>query len=407
MPKRRLAVVSPFIDKRHGTERRVAECISRLADQYEIHVYSTRVEDIDLSKIVWHRIPLLPGPHLFNYLWWFAANHLWRWWDRRFRGLAPEVVYSPGINCLDANAVSVHILFAHLHRRVKEELRLRRNPVTVWPQLIHRRLYYRLISTLERLVYTRDDLPLAVVSCKIAADLGRFYGRTNHLRLVYGGLDLSRFAPERRKQLRVAARQALGLTDESFALLLIGNDWKNKGLPCLLEAVGQLGIIHLRVLVVGRDNSAPYQATIRRHGLVGSVSLLPPRPDVEFYYAATDAYVGPSLEDAFAQPPAEAMACGLPVITSRMNGGSEIISHGIDGLILEDPTDAEGLARLIRRLYEDAQFRRRLGENAARTAQQYTWENNAAEMRALFEQARRLRDGASPAVAAKLQSPKA
>ena len=138
MPKCQLAVVSPFIDKRHGTERRVAECISRLADQYEIHVYSMRVEDMDLSKIVWHRIPLLPGPHLFNYLWWFAANHLWRWWDRRFRGLAPEVVYSPGINCLDANAVSVHILFAQLHRRVKEELRLRRNPVTVWPQQIGR-----------------------------------------------------------------------------------------------------------------------------------------------------------------------------------------------------------------------------------------------------------------------------
>src|SRR5207245_1497396 len=70
MPKCQLAVVSPFIDKRHGTERRVAECISRLADQYEIHVYSMRVEDMDLSKIVWHRIPLLPGPHLFNYLWW-------------------------------------------------------------------------------------------------------------------------------------------------------------------------------------------------------------------------------------------------------------------------------------------------------------------------------------------------
>jgi len=111
------------------------------------------------------------------------------------------------------------------------------------------------------------------------------------------------------------------------------------------------------------------------------------------------------VEDTFAQPPAEAMACGLPVITSVTNGTSEVMTDGVDGLILEDPTDAEELARLIRRLYEDAEFRRRLGENAARTAKQYTWENNAAQMRALFEQARRLRDGASPAVAARLQSP--
>ena len=81
MPRPRIAVVSPFIDKRHGTERRVAECVQRLAGEYEIHVYSNRVEDVDLDKITWHRIPALPGPHLFGYLWWFLANHLWRWRD--------------------------------------------------------------------------------------------------------------------------------------------------------------------------------------------------------------------------------------------------------------------------------------------------------------------------------------
>ena len=99
MPRRRIAVVSPFLDRRHGTERRVAEFISRLADQYEFHIYSTRVEDIDLERVIWHRVPQLPGPHLFAYLWWFLANHVWRWRDRR-RGIVPDLVYSPGINCL-------------------------------------------------------------------------------------------------------------------------------------------------------------------------------------------------------------------------------------------------------------------------------------------------------------------
>ncbi len=390
----RIAVVSPFIDKRHGTERRVAECLSRLADQYEFHVYSNRVEDIDLNRIVWHRIPTLPGPHLAGYLWWFATNHLWRWWDRRFRGLVPEIVYSPGINCLDADAISVHIVFAQFRRRVRDELSLRRNPVAAWPQLIHRRLYYRLVEALERRVYRRRDLPLAVVSRKVAADLAQFYGRTNHLRLAYGGLDLGRFHPEARVGLREQARRALGLAGQTFALLLIGNDWKNKGLPCLLEAVGRIGNPNLCVLVVGRDNPAPYQEAIRRHALARQVFFLPPRPDVEFYYAAADAYVGPSLEDAFAQPPAEAMACGLPVITSRNNGGSEIISNGVDGFVLEDPADAAVLAELIQSLYCDEAVRRRLGENATRTAQRYTWDQNAAEMKALFEQARSCRQQA-------------
>jgi glycosyltransferase involved in cell wall biosynthesis len=388
MPRPRIAVVSPFIDKRHGTERRVAECVQRLAEDYEIHVYSNRVEDVDLDRITWHRIPALPGPHLFGYLWWFLANHLWRWRDRRFRGLQPDVVYSPGINCLDADAISVHVVFARLRESVCEEVRLSRNPVKTWPQIVHRRIYYRLIQFLEGLVYPRPDSPLAVVSRKVASDLSHYYGRTGGVRVVYGGFDLSRFNPERRISLRSAARASFSLAENDFALLLIGNGWKNKGLPSLLESTGILQDSRLIVLVAGQDNPAPYHAAIERLHLAGRVRFLPSRPDVEFFYAAADAYVGPSLEDAFAQPPAEAMACGLPVITSRNNGGAEIISHGSDGLILEDPEDVRTLAEWIRKLLDDPHFRSSLAANAARTARKFTWENNAAEMKTLFEEAR-------------------
>jgi glycosyltransferase involved in cell wall biosynthesis len=388
MPRLRIAVVSPFIDKRHGTERRVAECIQRLADEYEIHVYSNHVEDVDLDKITWHRIPALPGPHLFGYLWWFLANHLWRWRDCLFRGLAPDVVYSPGINCLDADAISVHVVFARLRESIREQVRLSRNPMKTWPQLVHRRIYYRLIQFLEGRVYPRPDRPLAVVSRKVAVDLSHYYGRKDQVRVVYGGLDLSRFNPELRVSLRPAARARFGLAENDFVLLLIGNGWKNKGLPSLLDSAGSLQDTRLKVLVAGRDNPAPYKDLIERHHLTGRVQFLPPRPDVELFYAAADAYIGPSLEDAFAQPPAEAMACGLPVITSRNNGGAEMISHNSDGLILEDPADVQTLAAWIRRLLDDSVFRCGLAENAARTAREFTWENNAVEMKAVFEQAR-------------------
>jgi UDP-glucose:(heptosyl)LPS alpha-1,3-glucosyltransferase len=393
MSRPRIAVVSPFIDKRHGTERRVAECVQRLSGEYDIHVYSNRVEDVDLDRITWHRIPALPGPHLFAYLWWFLANHLWRWRDRRLRGLDYEVVYSPGINCLDAGVISVHVVFARLRESVANEVRLSSNPVKTWPQLIHRRIYYRLIQFLEGRVYPRPDRPLAAVSRKAASDLSRYYGRADHVRVVYGGFDLSRFNPERRASLRPAARANFRLGENDCALLLIGNGWKNKGLPALLESVGMLRDPRLTVLVAGHDNPAPYQAAIEHHHLNGRVRFLRPRPDVEFFYAAADAYVGPSLEDAFAQPPAEAMASGLPVITSRKNGGAEIISHGSDGLILEDPEDVGTLAEWIRRLLEDAEFRCGLGANAARTARKFTWENNAAEMKALFEEGRLVGSG--------------
>ena len=106
---------------------------------------------------------------------------------------------------------------------------------------------------------------------------------------------------------------------------------------------------------------------------------------METYYAASDAYVGPSLDDAFAQPPAEAMACGLPVITSRQNGGSEIITHSYDGLVLDDPADSTGLADMIRNLIADPVLRNRLGAAASETARRYTWDRNATQMRDFFE----------------------
>jgi len=385
MPRRRIAVVSPFIDKRHGTERRVAECISRLAEDYEFHIYSNRVEDLDLSRVIWHRIPVLPGPHLFAYLWWFAANHLWRWRDRRFRGLSPGLVYSPGINCLDAGAISVHIVFARFRDCVKDELHLTRNPLSAWPQIIHRRLYYRLIQALERIVYTRRDLTLAVISNKVAADLGHYYGRTGGISVIYNGLDPERFSPERRAGLRAGARSTLGLSEGDFALLLIGNDWKNKGLLCLLKAAGQTSDPRLKVLVAGRDNAAPFASLIESSGLTGRVQFLTSRPDVEFFYAAADAYVGPSLEDAFAQPPAEAMACGLPVIISRHMGVAEIITHGQDGFILENPADSKTLSEWISRLSANPELCRRLGQAAAQVARGLTWEQNARQMREFFE----------------------
>jgi UDP-glucose:(heptosyl)LPS alpha-1,3-glucosyltransferase len=366
----------------------LAEQLERLAGEYEIHLYSTRVEDVDLSQINWHRVPALPGPHLVGYLWWFAANSIVRRWDRKRSNLTPDLIYSPGINCLDADIISVHIVFAEFYRRVENKLRFLNNPIARWPLLIHRLTYYALIRALERRVYTRPDVSLVVVSQKVAADLSRFYRRKENLRLIYHGCDVKRFYPRRRCELREATRSELGLRQNEFVVLLIGNDWKKKGLNCLLAAVARLADRDLRILVVGKDDTTPYRSILERNHLADRVQFLPPRRDVEFYYAAADLYAGPSLEDAFALPPLEAMACGLPVIVSRQAGVSEIIHHGEDGLILEDPEDALTLAEWIRRLLQDADFLRTLASNAARTAQKFTWESNAAEMKALVEEAR-------------------
>ncbi len=409
-----VAVVSPFLDKRHGTERCVLEQVERLAGEhgYQIHLYCQRVEDIAKlgtfgseaksigqgtepsgsggvaasGRILWHRVSDIPGPHLMKYLWWFFANQLRRWRDQRFGGARCDLVYSPGINCWDADVIVVHIVFHEFHRLVRDELRLANVPLRAWPRVLHRRFYYRLIMALEKRVYSNPRVVLAAVSELTASELLRFFGRGD-AQVIPNGIDLNTFNPQACRTRRAAARQHLQFNEEDFVLLLIGNDWKKKGLDALLEAVARCGDLLFRVLVVGRDDPAPYKAAVQRLGLQGRVQFADPSADVVRFYAAADAYAGPSLLDDFGLPPAEAMACGLPVITSVKSGVSEMVADGRDGFVLRDPKDAAELARILRSVYADPALRCQVGENAARTAQQFRWERNVQQTKELLERA--------------------
>ncbi|HWH59769.1 MAG TPA: glycosyltransferase family 4 protein [Terriglobales bacterium] len=382
--KPRIAVVSPFLDKRHGTELCVAEQIERLADEFDFHIYSTRISDMDTRKFNWHRIPDVPGPHLLKYIWFFCANHAVRWSEHLFGKPKPELTYSPGINCFDADVISVHIVFAEFRRLARANLAFRANPVRSWVRLIHRRVFYRLIIWLENRIYRRR-LPLIAVSSKVKAALSRHY-RVEDAIVIPNAISSRRFNPEVRNGSRVAARQALRFSSCDFVLLLIGNDWRKKGLLCLLQALALSKTEQLKLAVVGRDEVSHFRAWVERYELGSRVRFLPERADPEFYYAAADAYVGPSMEDAFAIPPLEAMACGLPTIVSSRAGVSEIVTHGIDALVLNDPESPSELDVLIAQIYGHKEYREQLSRNAVKTASQFTWERNAEQMRNVFRQ---------------------
>ncbi len=87
-------------------------------------------------------------------------------------------------------------------------------------------------------------------------------------------------------------------------------------------------------------------------------------------------------------PVAEAMACGLPVVTSVFAGVTSLLHDGIDGLVLQDPRDAETLAKLIRMLFDQKELRGRVGEAAAKTVLEWTWEQNAAMVWDLLKEVR-------------------
>jgi len=363
----------------------VIEWISRLTDKFEVHIYSQNVEDVDLSKITWHRVPKLKGPHLFNFSWWFVANYLWRRRDSLFGSLNYKLTLSPGPNCFDADAISVHIVFAEFLSRMKLELRFTRNPISSWPVLLHRKLYYRVATILERRAYTNPKTQLILTSPHTVEEMKRFFGTEVELPVVSAGLDHQTFNPQRSLSLRETARQALCIPENCFAALLIGNDLRKKGIRGLLGALRRLRNLQFDLIVVGRENPAQFRAMIGDAELEKRVHFVPVRRDVEYYYAAADAYVGPSLEDTFALPAAEAMACGLPVIVSAKAGAADLITHGEDGFILHDPTDDYTLASMILRLYEDRNLCARVGEAAAKTAGRYTWDRSSRELAAVLE----------------------
>lgn len=394
----RIAVVSPFLDKRHGTERCVAEQVEILASDHEceIVIYSQSVTDLCLSEcreqsqrgqITWRRVADVPGPHLLRFIWWFFANHAVRYFDYRVGRFRPDLVYSPGTNCVDADVIGVHIVFAEFYAQVGKHVCLLDNPLWSWPRLLHRKAYYRLVMALERHIYRKEHILLAGVADKVALDLKHSYGRQKGVSVIYHGANEKTFNPEVMAHLRSAARKDLGLAESDYALLLAGNDWKKKGLATLLGAVARIRNPLLFILIRGQDDPTPFRALLHQYDLEKRILFLPLRPDVEWYYAAADAYIGPSLEDSFALPPLEAMACGLPVVVSRQAGVSEIVTHDQDGLILEDAKDINQLAYFIERLASDSGFCRRLGSNAARTALRYTWKTNADQLLRLFRDA--------------------
>jgi UDP-glucose:(heptosyl)LPS alpha-1,3-glucosyltransferase len=387
----RIAVISPFLDRSHGTERCLIEQLENfpLLRGTEIHIYAQRVQDLrgvapykfrqatnPDAHLFWHHVPAIPGPHLLQFVFWFFANRCCRWWDAKHRGLKFDLVYSPGINASDADAIAVHIIFTEFYSGFLGQRSFRKTPVAHWLRLLHRHLYYHLIMALEKKIYRRPQVSLAAVSTSLAHQLQRSFQRQS-VRVIHNGVDADSLSPSRRLALRSVARQHFALSPGEFVFLLIANDFKNKGLDALLCALNKLPDLQWRLLVVGRDERSLYDRLIREYEMIHRVNFLAPSPDVLQFYAAADAYVGPSLQDSFGMPVLEAMSCGLPAICSSRAGVSEIVTNGADGIILRDPQDAEEIAVSLRSLLVDPELARRLGEQAHLTAQKHTWNRNA------------------------------
>ena len=153
---------------------------------------------------------------------------------------------------------------------------------------------------------------------------------------IRNGVDVQRF----KSVSRTVARQRFGLEDNDFVLLFVGSGWERKGLPWLLKfMVGHSDDPHLKLLVVTRD---------RMRGKVPpNVILTGPLNDVEAAYAAADVLTFLPIYEPCANVVSEALTTGIPVITTSFNGAGEMIDSGINGHVLDDPSDLATLGMCL------------------------------------------------------------
>lgn len=251
---------------------------------------------------------------------------------------------------------------------------------------------HRIGLKIEERQYAPDGVRLVVAnSTRVFKDLVHLRGiRQERIRIVHNGVDLNRFSPHELDRSRKQFRTELGIGADESAIAFAATNFRLKGLAFLLKALAENGLSH-KVLVIGSDH-APF-----RHYFGyprDRVLMLGRRPDVERCYAACDCMVHPTFYDPFANACLEAMAMGLPVVTTRANGMCEIIDHGVDGFVIDNPRDTGSLAGIIRTL-ADREFRLAVGAAARAKAEQFPLTRNFEEMMAVFKEALQMKKGAA------------
>ena len=194
--------------------------------------------------------------------------------------------------------------------------------------------------------------------------------------IVRNGVPIEQFQFD--PALRERIRDELKIKPDQIALLFAGSGWERKGLRFAMAAMALCGDRRLRLLVAGRGNLRWYKS---KH-----VKFLGEIADMERIYAAADIFILPTIYDPFSNACLEALASGLPVITTRDNGFSEIIEPGVHGSIVNSANDLAGLRDAIR-FWSDAERRAAARSTNAERAAQFDISTNISRTLEILIQA--------------------
>ena len=375
-----IAFVYPAFHKRGGVERVVWELSHSLADRHAVTVITDSSHDGSGPVTVLN--PSLTSKRPFHTTGSFAVRA-----KRALKGLQPDVAVSFGTDCPHADV----LVMGSVHRAWLEKggpLKWRAFTLPGWSRWLLPRHLSRVTRETYSLRYRRPRLIVAV-SQGVRSDLGRLYDvPAVAMSIVPNGFDPVQCNPERRRHDRTAVRRQMGIRPEERVLLLAANEYHRKGLAVLLNALARLSDPSVRLVLAGRMAPDAYESQMVQLGIRPQVMYAGSFEDIGLAYAASDLLVLPTHYEAFGNVIIESLACGLPVIASRIAGASVAVAEDVNGMLQRDPSDVEELLALLRHALEPGVLAR-WSANAPQGVRGYEWQSVAIEFeRVILEVAR-------------------
>lgn len=313
----------------------------------------------------------------------FHVGSLWRDWAfaravcrevarRRF-----DLVQShERIACCDIYRAGDGVHAQWLQERARVQTALRRAGTKLSP-------HHRYLLMAERELFASKRLRAVICNSEmVRAEIRqRFDTAPEKLVLIRNAVDCASFHPGLRHELRAPVRQQLGIPNAASVVVHVGSGFERKGVATLLDALSRARSKPWAI-VVGRDKRcASYAAQALRLGIADRVRFVGAVSDVRPYYAASDLFALATLYDPQPNAALEAMACGLPVVTTRKCGVAELLEDGRSGHV-RDALDVPGLAEAIERIEPAAG---EMGLRARASVENFTPRAMAAEYLALYQ----------------------
>lgn len=358
-----------------GAENFSAECALQLAQAgHEVHIFANRWTSPDLPNIFFHKVPALRIGSLLRYLSfaWMAERLVSR---EKFDVIQShertwhQDIYRAGDGCHKE----------WLEQRSKYVSPLKRWWLSVSP-------FHRAILKIEQAIFAKGRYKkIIAISEMVKENIQKHYHvPAKDIVVIYNGVRLEKFNPANKTLHRKAIREKFKVSDNAMMMLYVGSGFERKGLEYVVSALDRLKSNEWRLMVIGKGDWARYRGFASPKAQEKMIYLEPVK-NIEIYYAAADVFVLPSLYEPFGNANLEALATGLPVITSRFCGAANIIRHKHNGLIVENPGDPGEIAGQIDYLF-DPGTREEMGRQARSLAEQFTLEKNTSAMIRVYEE---------------------